>query len=120
FISEFAQETELAKKEIIQAREILPYVKISDDIALAGLNVIQTLQIQSQRAEHALFEAARAHAAADHRREVTIEDIQAVGRMTLRLRNTSWIEGSFDQSNEEILVKAFSSPPFSPLKMMDE
>lgn len=120
FISEFAQETELAKKEIIQAREILPHVKIPDDIALAGLNVIQTLQIQSQRAEHALFEAARAHAAADHRREVTIEDIQAVGRMTLRLRNTSWIEGSFDQSNEEILFKAFSSPPFSPLKMMDE
>jgi magnesium chelatase subunit I len=54
-----------------------------------GLELIQELGIDSNRAEITLFEAARAYAAADERDAVLPEDVEAVAHMSLRLRNSA-------------------------------
>jgi magnesium chelatase subunit I len=58
--------------------------------------------IDSLRAEITWFEAARAHAAADGRDEVTKQDLQTVAPMALRLRRSRFMEEYFSgQQTEE-------------------
>jgi len=57
--------------------------------------------IDSLRAEITLFEAARAYAAADSREKVTPEDLQAVARMTLRLRRSPFMTKYFSSQQDE-------------------
>jgi magnesium chelatase subunit I len=66
--------------------------------------------LDSLRAEITLFEATRAHAAADARDKATLEDIRAVAPMALRLRRSSFIEKYIaDQSSEaELLEEAIN------------
>ncbi len=52
--------------------------------------------------EITLFESSRAHAAADGRTSVTLEDIRTVAPMTLRLRRSTFMEEYFaNQESEE-------------------
>ena len=63
--------------------------------------MIGNLELDSLRAEITLFEAARAHAAADSRDKVTMEDIKVVAPMALRLRKSTFIDEYIaDQSSE--------------------
>jgi Mg-chelatase subunit ChlI len=71
-----------------------------------GLALIQKLGIASLRAEITLFEAARALTAADGRTEVTIDDLQQVAPMAVRLRRSAFIQDYFKGQKveeEEIL-----------------
>jgi magnesium chelatase subunit I len=79
-------------------------------IAQTGLELIEKLELDSLRAEITLFEAARAHAVADAREKVTIEDLRIVAPMALRLRRSSFIDQYIaDQSTEtELLEKAIN------------
>lgn len=90
-ISQYKQATEQLRNEIIISRNRLPNVTIPEEISTAGLMLIHKLEIESLRAEITLFEAARAHAAADDRTEVDMEDIQRVAAMALRLRKSPFI-----------------------------
>lgn len=65
---------------------------ISEPAKELGLNLVQQMGIDSNRAEITLFEAARAHAAADNRDLVTAEDVQAVAPLSLRLRQSPTLE----------------------------
>lgn len=105
-VASYADETMLARDEITAARELLPSVKLPLDIAKVGLGLIQKLGIASLRAEITLFEAARALAAADGRTEVSLEDLQQVAPMAVRLRRSMFIKGYFEgqkAEEEEIL-----------------
>jgi magnesium chelatase subunit I len=83
----------------------LPKVKLTDAVAKTGLTLIEKLELDSLRAEITLFEAARAHAAADAREEVTPEDLRVVAPMALRLRRSSYIDQYLaDQSSETELL----------------
>jgi magnesium chelatase subunit I len=75
-------------QEIRQAREQLPQVDLPGDVARFGLELIGRLGIDSQRAELALFEAARARAAADGRPVAGRSDVRAVAPLALRLRRS--------------------------------
>jgi len=98
----YAEETMIAREEILSARDLLPKVEIPEEIANLGLTLINDLGIASLRAEITLFEAARALAAADGRETVTREDIEQVAPMALRLRRSKFIEDYFmEQSTEE-------------------
>jgi len=103
-IAQFANETEIASKEIQAARLLLPQVELPEPVTQAGIELIRALQIDSSRAEITLFEAARAYAAADNRTTVGIDDIRVVAPMALRLRRsvfmTRYLEERAQEDNE--------------------
>ncbi len=105
-ISQFSEETALVQAEIQQARDALPSVTLSEEVAKFGLKLISQLKIDSLRAEITLFESARAHAAADRRVEVAVNDLVVVAPMALRLRRSSYItEYLENQHSEEAELK---------------
>jgi magnesium chelatase subunit I len=92
FRAEYADETGKLKQEIAAAREILPQVTIDPAAERFAIDCIQRLAIPSHRAEIALFEAARARAAADFRLTATIDDIRRVAILALRQRRSVQID----------------------------
>lgn len=99
--AQFQLETEVARKEIQLARELLPLVELPDTVAKVGLRWIKELRIDSLRAEITLFEAARAFAAADSRQVVDIDDLKQVAPMALRLRKSSFMSDYLSQQEKE-------------------
>jgi magnesium chelatase subunit I len=95
--SQFSADTILAQNEIQAARDALPAVTVSDDVAHLGLALIKQMKLDSLRAEITLFEAARAYAVADGRSEVIAQDLAVVGPMALRMRHSNFIEDFFSQ-----------------------
>jgi magnesium chelatase subunit I len=97
----WTEETHIVTDEIVGARALLGEVTIPARIESAGLKWIRDLDIDSHRAEVTLFEAARARAAADSRREVTHADLLAVAPMSLRQRRSLFIADYFIQQGKE-------------------
>jgi magnesium chelatase subunit I len=101
-IAAYAEESREAAAEIQEARKRLRTVSIPDELATRAIGLIQNMGIDSLRAEITWFEAARAHAAADARPEVTPADLNAVAPMCLRLRRSAFMTEYFkDQAGEE-------------------
>jgi len=98
---EYADSTAVVRREIQAARDLLPEVNLPDEIAQAGLLLIDRLEIASLRAEITLFEAARAHAASDGREVVRAEDLQIVAPLALRLRRSEFMTRYFSEQKEE-------------------
>ncbi len=116
-VAQFYQETEQARAELQEARNLLSKVILPDRVAQLGIQMIRELQIDSLRAEITMFEAARAYAAADSRVEVTQEDIRIVAPMALRLRRSSFMTKYFAeraQEEEELLATINRMLPQSP------
>jgi magnesium chelatase subunit I len=95
------EDTELAAEEIQRARTLLPQVELDLPAADAGLALIKELQIDSHRAELTLFEAARAHAAADMRQVATLNDVRSVAVIALRLRRSAFMRDFMKGQSEE-------------------
>lgn len=101
-VSQYATETEIAQEEIQAARDLLPMVNISDEVAQRGLEFIRKLEIDSLRAEISLFESARAYAAAEGKTQVGVEDLRQVSQMALRLRRSEFMNDYLaNQKTEE-------------------
>jgi magnesium chelatase subunit I len=90
-VAEYAPETAMLRDEIQAARDALAQVKLTEEVANQGLDIVRELQIDSLRAEITLFEAARAYAAADGRVEVSAADLAAVAPMALRARRSTFM-----------------------------
>lgn len=120
FSAQYAPATRLFREEIQASREKLPSVELPEDVAATGLELIEKLEVDSLRAEITLFEAARAHAAADARDQVTAEDLRVVAPMALRLRRSTYIDQYIaDQTSEtELLDEAINE--LIPLDEGDE
>ncbi|MCB8979617.1 MAG: ATP-binding protein [Ardenticatenaceae bacterium] len=111
FAASFADGTLALAEEIQQAKDRLPQVTVSDAARELGLKLVKQLAIDSNRAEITLFEAARAHAAADERNEVLPEDVQAVALLALRQRQSPELAKFFaDQSDEDAMLTAVFNP----------
>jgi magnesium chelatase subunit I len=107
FAASFAEGTLALAEEIQQARDRLPQVTVSDAARELGLTLVKHLAIDSNRAEITLFEAARAHAAADERSEVLPEDVQSVSLLALRQRQSPELAKFFaDQAEEDAMLTA--------------
>jgi magnesium chelatase subunit I len=100
-MQEYIDETKIAQAEIQIARDILPDVKIPERVSRHGLDLIQQLNIDSLRAEITLFESCRALAALDNRKEVSLEDLNIIAPMALRMRRSKFIEDYLSDQNEE-------------------
>ncbi len=106
-VTSYAVETSLLCDEIQVARDLMSQVVLPDPVAKLGLDIIRELQIDSLRAEITLFEAARAHAAADARQEVTPEDLHIVAPLALRARRSQFMVEFFaSQQVEESEITA--------------
>ncbi len=101
FVLQWTAETQAAAEEITAARKRLPKVGFAPGVQEQGLRWIEQLQIDSHRAEMTLFEAGRAHAAADSRLEVTLEDLQAVAPLALRQRQSNLAATYYAAQQEE-------------------
>lgn len=88
-------------EEIQMAREQLPRVTIPEKIAKAAIKLVQTMDIDSLRAEITWFESARAYAAAAGRILVKTSDLMEVAPMALRLRRSQFITNYFTQQESE-------------------
>jgi magnesium chelatase subunit I len=97
----YAGETSLAREEIQEARKRLAEVKLPKETAEAGIRLIRKLGIDSLRAEITLFEAARAHAAADGRNTVDLNDLRITAPMALRLRQSNFMNEYFQERQRE-------------------
>ncbi len=100
-VAEYAIETETLRCEIQAARDILPQVRLSDQLARQGLAIIREMHIDLLRAEITFFEAARAYAAADGRLEVSGSDLDEVALLALRLRRSSFMLEFFSSQQSE-------------------
>jgi len=101
FAAGYAEETMALADEIARAKDLLPSVTISPHIAHSAMTLINSLSIQSHRAEIVLLEAARARAAADGRTEVKSEDIAVTSPLALRQRRSDFMERFVTDSQEE-------------------
>jgi magnesium chelatase subunit I len=99
--AQYSEDTAVARADIQAARDLLPQVKLSDEMARLGLELIENFKIDSLRAELTLFEAARAHAAADGRTEVQAEDLRQTGLMALRFRRSTFMDEYLAQQQIE-------------------
>jgi len=95
FVAEWAEVTAAAREEIALARELLAQTELSPEAVSVGLALVEQLGIDSHRAEYAMFEAARAYAAADGRDVATVADIRAVAPMALRQRRSPFMVDFF-------------------------
>ncbi|MCB8983116.1 MAG: AAA family ATPase [Ardenticatenaceae bacterium] len=101
FAALYADGTLALAAEVQQARQLLPGVMVGEAARMLGVKLIQSLQIDSGRAEITLFEAARAYAAADGREEVLPADVQAVARLALRQRQSPDLQQFFAELDQE-------------------
>ena len=90
-IAAFSEVTQTALAEIAAAKSLLPKVLLTDKVAQAGVKLVQSLKLDTLRAEVTLFEAARAFAAADGRTAITLDDLQQMAPMALRLRRSDFM-----------------------------
>jgi magnesium chelatase subunit I len=102
----YAPEVMVLADEIEQAKQRLPAVTITGEARDLGLRLVEELQIDSSRAEISLFEAARAHAAADEREQATAADVRTVALLALRQRQSPELRAFFEsqQSEDERLL----------------
>jgi magnesium chelatase subunit I len=101
FIRQWEFATVEALEEVLIAREVLKTTTIDDRASEVGLRLIETLEIDSHRAEYTMFEAARAHAAADNREVAGVDDIRAVAPMALRQRRSEFMVNFFEGQQDE-------------------
>ena len=87
--------------EVQAARARLPKVRIEDAVARPAIATIQSIGLDSLRAEITWFEAARGHAAAAGREQVLPADLRAVAPMSLRLRRSQFMAGYFEAQSQE-------------------
>ncbi len=101
FIREWDAATVALKEEIILARELLKETSLAPETLETGMELIHRLDLDSHRAEYTMFEAARAHAAADGRDVATVNDLKVVAPMALRQRRSLFMTNFFANQSEE-------------------
>lgn len=101
FLQQWADATVDIRDYVGVARELLKETTIDDELMDYGIRLVHNLKIESTRAEFTLFEAARAHAAADDRTKVELKDLQFVAPLALRQRRSEFITRFVDHQRRE-------------------
>ncbi len=101
FVQQWDVATAETREEVMLARELLKETRLADDAVALGLALVRDLAVDSHRAEYTMFEAARAHAAADGRDVASTTDIRAVAPMALRQRHSEFMANFFESQQME-------------------
>ncbi len=106
-IKDFEEDTQKLAGDIANAQRLVGQMSIPEDVAKLGIELITSLKIPSIRAEISLFEAAKAHAAADNRDRVTMLDLQAVAGIALRMRTSpTAMTNDTERENEDLNIQS--------------
>jgi magnesium chelatase subunit I len=97
----YAAATMALAEEIDQASSRIHEVEIDEGAKRLGLELIRELNIESNRAEITLFEAAKAYCASDERITVQSSDIEIVALMSLRLRQSDSLRKFYRNQEKE-------------------
>ncbi|AEK73076.1 magnesium chelatase [Thermococcus sp. 4557] len=89
FYKKYESEEKKLTERIVKAREVLPKVEISDDLLKLLAETVVNLGIKTNRAEIATIKTAKAIAALNGRRRVSLEDLEKAMELALphRLRD---------------------------------
>lgn len=98
---DYSRETTFIQQEILAARERCRQTNLPEEVSSYGIALIQSIKVDSLRADITLFEAARAYCAADNRTEVIPSDLDAIAPMALRLRRSRFMDDYFAQQRGE-------------------
>ncbi len=101
FLIEWAALTSQIREEVGLARDLLKETTVSDETLELGITLVHSLGIDSTRAEFTMFEAARAHAAADGRDVADVRDLRFVAPLALRQRRSVYMNEFFDHQLHE-------------------
>lgn len=101
FVAEWADLTNDTRELVSAARMLLKETRLTDEALEIGMQMVQRLDIDSHRTEFTMFEAARAHAAADGRDVADVMDIRAVAPLALRQRRSQFMVDFFHRQAEE-------------------
>jgi magnesium chelatase subunit I len=96
-----AEDTAAFGEDLARARDLLPQVELMPAAEQLALRLVQKLEIASHRAEIVTLEAARARAAADDRREATVEDVATVAPLALCQRRSAFMRHYFETAQAE-------------------
>jgi magnesium chelatase subunit I len=101
FAAEWADLTNDTRELVGAARLLLKETVLSEEAQRVGLELVRELELDSHRAEFTMFEAARAHAAADGRDVAKVADVRAVAPLALRQRGSQFMVDFFNRQAEE-------------------
>ncbi len=101
FLHEWAVQTMIVRDEVSAARDLLKETTLDERAMQIGIQLVQSLQIDSTRAEFTMFEAARAHAAADGRTVADERDMLFVAPLALRQRRSEFMNAFMKQQQQE-------------------
>ncbi|MEG0797310.1 MAG: AAA family ATPase [Acidaminococcaceae bacterium] len=108
FIASYAAEQEVLSARIMQARQLLTTVSISDQLLAAVATVAIELGVDGHRADITVIKAALTLAAFAGRTEVILEDIKNAAKLVLphRMRRRPFEEGALDWAKVEAILDA--------------
>ena len=86
WINKYEKNQKILKEKIIQARNLVNSVKISDEFKLKISQICSELDVDGLRGDIVTNRASKAFAAFNNREEVTLEDIEKVITLCLRHR----------------------------------
>jgi magnesium chelatase subunit D len=89
FVARFAAEQRALVERCARARELVPQVPLAGPGLVRVTELCHAAGVEGVRADLAMLRAARAHAAWHARREITLEDVDAVAELALAHRRRS-------------------------------
>lgn len=97
YLTEFQGETDELRQKIIKARELLPKIKVSEDIVHTAVVISIHFGMEGHRADITMMRAAKANAALHGRMEVTKDDVRETAALVLvhRLKKKAFDEAVF-------------------------
>jgi magnesium chelatase subunit I len=106
YLAQYQKDTDALRNKIIKARELLPNVKISDDLVHDVVMVSIHFGMEGHRADITMMRTAKASAALEGRTEVTKEDIRQTASLVLshRLKRRAFEEVIFDHKELDICL----------------
>lgn len=92
FRARYASQLTDLSAQVADARHRLPTIDPSVEAEQVAVTLVDALHIPSHRAEHALLEAARAHAALANHEQASLVDLRVVAALALRQRRSAVLE----------------------------
>jgi magnesium chelatase subunit D len=99
FVAQWREQDQATAQQIVGARELLPSVRISTRDMAAIANLVLELGVDGHRADLAILETARTHAALNGRTQIAAQDIRVAAELALphRMRRQPFVEVKVDE-----------------------
>ncbi len=106
YLAQYQKDTDQLRSKIIKARELLPNVKISDDMVHDVVMISIHFGMEGHRADITMMRTAKANAALEGRSEVTKEDLRQTASLVLshRLKRRAFEEVIFDPKELDVCL----------------